>query len=123
MAISLDSEGRAPTSPLAAQAAPASAPTLSRHALRSAAAEPPEEIEVEVSPPPRMQPSPAPPPRAASAVPVNEAKFWNLPNTITVLRASVVPVLLLHPLFAGEFGSTVMAWIFIVAAVSDLVDG
>jgi CDP-diacylglycerol--glycerol-3-phosphate 3-phosphatidyltransferase len=49
--------------------------------------------------------------------------FWNLPNSITVLRAAVVPVLLLHPLFAGEFGSTVMAWIFIVAAVSDLVDG
>ena len=49
--------------------------------------------------------------------------FWNLPNTITVLRAAVVPVLLLYPLVPGESGSTVMAWIFIVAAVSDLVDG
>jgi CDP-diacylglycerol--glycerol-3-phosphate 3-phosphatidyltransferase len=121
MAISLDSEGRVPTSPLA-QAAPASAPTLSRHALRSTAAEPPPELEVEVSPPPRIQAAPAPP-RPSSAPSVNAGKFWNLPNTITVLRASVVPVLLLHPLFAGEFGSTVMAWIFIVAAVSDLVDG
>jgi CDP-diacylglycerol--glycerol-3-phosphate 3-phosphatidyltransferase len=40
-----------------------------------------------------------------------------------MLRAAVVPVLLLHPLFAGEAGSTAMAWIFIIAAVSDLVDG
>jgi len=50
-------------------------------------------------------------------------RFWNLPNTITVLRIGVVPVLLLLPLFAGRLGSQVTAWIFIVAAVSDLVDG
>jgi len=49
--------------------------------------------------------------------------FWNLPNTITAVRAAVVPVLLVHPLFPGETGSAVMAWIFIAAAVSDLVDG
>jgi CDP-diacylglycerol---glycerol-3-phosphate 3-phosphatidyltransferase len=121
MAISLDSEGRAPTSPLAATAASTSAPTLSRHALRSVAADHAPEIEAEVSPPPRVQP--APPRVAASAMPASAGKFWNLPNTITVLRAAVVPVLLLHPLFSGEAGSTLMAWIFIVAAVSDLVDG
>jgi CDP-diacylglycerol--glycerol-3-phosphate 3-phosphatidyltransferase len=50
-------------------------------------------------------------------------RFWNAPNTITVLRAAVVPVLLLLPMFQGERGSTVLAWIFIVAAVSDLLDG
>jgi CDP-diacylglycerol--glycerol-3-phosphate 3-phosphatidyltransferase len=50
-------------------------------------------------------------------------RFWNAPNTITVLRAAVVPVLLLVPLFPGETGSAVLAWIFIVAAVSDLLDG
>src|SRR5574342_567267 len=50
-------------------------------------------------------------------------KFWNAPNTITVLRAGVVPVLLLLPLVQGKAGSTVIAWIFIAAAVSDLVDG
>jgi CDP-diacylglycerol--glycerol-3-phosphate 3-phosphatidyltransferase len=50
-------------------------------------------------------------------------RFWNLPNTITVLRVGVVPVLLLFPLTPGRLGSQVMAWIFIVAAVGDLVDG
>jgi len=57
-------------------------------------------------------------------------RFWNIPNTITVLRAGVVPILLLFPLFTkgpdggpSEQVSTVFAWFFIVAAVSDLVDG
>jgi len=58
-----------------------------------------------------------------SAAASDPGTFWNLPNTITALRAAVVPVLLLHPLFSGETGSTVMAWIFIAAAVSDLIDG
>lgn len=49
--------------------------------------------------------------------------FWNLPNTITVGRIAVVPLLLLHPLFPGERGSEVAAWLFILAAISDLVDG
>jgi CDP-diacylglycerol--glycerol-3-phosphate 3-phosphatidyltransferase len=106
MAISLDSEGRAKPLPIAA--APASAaPTLSRHALRPAG-------EADASGPAAVDP------------PVyhsHPATFWNLPNTITALRAAVVPVLLAYPLFSGESGSTVMAWIFIVAAVSDLVDG
>jgi len=34
------------------------------------------------------------------SVPVHE-KFWNLPNTITVVRLAVVPVLLVFPLFDG----------------------
>ena len=51
-------------------------------------------------------------------------RFWNAPNTITVLRAGVVPVLLFLPLFQeSKPASAVFAWIFIVAAVSDLVDG
>jgi len=49
--------------------------------------------------------------------------FWNLPNTITVLRTAVVPVLLLLPAFPGERGSHVIAWCFIVAALTDIVDG
>jgi CDP-diacylglycerol--glycerol-3-phosphate 3-phosphatidyltransferase len=49
--------------------------------------------------------------------------FWNLPNTITVLRTAVVPVLVVFPMFAGPTGSRVVAWLFIVAAVGDLVDG
>jgi CDP-diacylglycerol--glycerol-3-phosphate 3-phosphatidyltransferase len=73
-------------------------PSLSRHALR---------------PPAPSEPQP----------PVKREEFWNLPNTITMGRAAVVPVLLLLPLFPGETGSTLMAWLYIVAAVSDLVDG
>src|SRR5258706_4594463 len=135
MAISLDSEGGTEVEPIAANAQAAAraahAPPLSRHALRAA---PPPELEVEVSPPPRAaatstpQRPPPEPVRPAAPAPMFSAAadpgtFWNLPNTITALRAAVVPVLLLHPLFAGGTGSTVMAWIFIVAAVSDLVDG
>ena len=60
---------------------------------------------------------------AQPAAAIVRERFWNAPNTITVLRAAVVPVLLLLPMFPGERGSTVLAWIFIVAAVSDLLDG
>jgi len=50
-------------------------------------------------------------------------RFWNLPNSITMLRTAAVPVLLLLPLFADEASSAVIAWIFIVAALTDIVDG
>ena len=50
-------------------------------------------------------------------------RFWNLPNTITVLRTGVIPVLLVLPFFHGPTASRVVAWAFIVAATSDLVDG
>jgi CDP-diacylglycerol---glycerol-3-phosphate 3-phosphatidyltransferase len=123
MAISLDSDGQAKIEPIAAAPRSGPTPTLSRHALRSHP-----ELEVEVSPPPRTpsidaEMHSAPAPDRASAPAMDAGTFWNLPNTITALRAAVVPVLLLHPLFPGEAGSTIMAWIFIVAAVSDLVDG
>jgi CDP-diacylglycerol--glycerol-3-phosphate 3-phosphatidyltransferase len=74
---------------------PRAAPPLSRHALRS----------------------------EAGAHPHAHERFWNAPNTITVLRAAVVPLLLFLPLFDSESGSAAFAWLFIVAAVSDLVDG
>jgi len=50
-------------------------------------------------------------------------RFWNLPNTITVVRTAVIPVLLMLPLFPHRAGSQFIAWCFIVAALSDLVDG
>jgi CDP-diacylglycerol--glycerol-3-phosphate 3-phosphatidyltransferase len=51
-------------------------------------------------------------------------RIWNLPNTITILRTAVVPILLCFPLMAGSrLGSHVMAWLFIVAALTDIVDG
>jgi CDP-diacylglycerol--glycerol-3-phosphate 3-phosphatidyltransferase len=49
--------------------------------------------------------------------------FWNLPNTITVLRTAVVPVLLTLPFLSGKFGSQIVAWLFIVAALTDILDG
>jgi CDP-diacylglycerol--glycerol-3-phosphate 3-phosphatidyltransferase len=56
--------------------------------------------------------------------PVHEPEtFWNLPNTITVLRGLAVPVILLLPLFPGPAGSRLVAWGFILAATTDVVDG
>ncbi len=49
--------------------------------------------------------------------------FWNLPNTISVVRVGVVPILLLLPWFSDRTGSQIIAWCFIVAAVTDIVDG
>jgi CDP-diacylglycerol--glycerol-3-phosphate 3-phosphatidyltransferase len=50
-------------------------------------------------------------------------RFWNLPNTITVVRMAVVPVLVGFPLYPGPVGSQVVAWLFIIAAFGDLLDG
>ena len=49
--------------------------------------------------------------------------FWNLPNTITVVRLAVIPVLLVFPLFDGPVGSRVVAWLFIISALGDILDG
>src|SRR3990172_6532705 len=55
---------------------------------------------------------------------VPRERFWNLPNTITVLRTGAVPVLLFLPILGhSRFASHLIAWTFIVAATSDLVDG
>jgi len=59
---------------------------------------------------------------APPTVPIRE-HFWNLPNTITVLRTAVVPVLVAFPWFDGPSGSRVMAWLFITSALGDLLDG
>jgi CDP-diacylglycerol--glycerol-3-phosphate 3-phosphatidyltransferase len=116
MAISRGSEGPATPLPVGATpSAPVSAPILSRHALR-----PPAQTAAPDLEPVAVAVDAAPPGPAHAGDP---GRFWNLPNSITALRASVVPVLLAYPLFSGESGSTVMAWIFIAAAISDLVDG
>jgi CDP-diacylglycerol--glycerol-3-phosphate 3-phosphatidyltransferase len=61
---------------------------------------------------------------AAPALGVPRERFWNLPNTITVLRTAVVPVLLLLPIVGhSRFASHVVAWCFIAAATTDLLDG
>ncbi len=50
-------------------------------------------------------------------------RFWNLPNTITVVRLAVIPVLLAFPQFPDPASSRIVAWLFIIAALGDLVDG
>jgi CDP-diacylglycerol--glycerol-3-phosphate 3-phosphatidyltransferase len=61
---------------------------------------------------------------ARRTTPIAVETFRNLPNTITLLRTLVVPVLLFFPaLAASRRGSQAMAWIFIVAALTDLLDG
>jgi CDP-diacylglycerol--glycerol-3-phosphate 3-phosphatidyltransferase len=74
-----------------------------------------------------LREGPTPPPGEAASPsrvgPVHE-RFWNLPNTITVLRTGMVPVLLLLPIMGhGRRASVFIAWAFIVAATTDLLDG
>lgn len=59
---------------------------------------------------------------SSPSVPMRE-RFWNRPNTITVVRLAVIPVLLAFPLFDGPVGSRVVAWLFIVSALGDILDG
>jgi CDP-diacylglycerol--glycerol-3-phosphate 3-phosphatidyltransferase len=63
------------------------------------------------------------PAEAASSAPSAE-RLWNLPNTITILRTAMVPVLLVLPWVQdSRFGSQLLAWLFILAAFTDLLDG
>ncbi len=51
-------------------------------------------------------------------------KFWNLPNTLTVMRMAVLPVFLVFPwIDHSRLWSQVVAWLFIAAATTDVVDG
>jgi len=51
------------------------------------------------------------------------AEMLNLPNTITLLRLAVIPVLFLLLLSPGRILSLVIAVLFIIASITDLVDG
>ena len=54
---------------------------------------------------------------------VTREKFWNLPNTITVVRVGVVPILLLLLWFRDPSSSVIIGWCFTVVGFSDLLDG
>jgi len=60
---------------------------------------------------------------AAGSGPIAREKFWNVPNTITVVRVGVVPILLLLPWFLDRASSCVIGRCFTIAAFSDLLDG
>lgn len=59
----------------------------------------------------------------SSTVPADYEAFWNLPNSVTMVRIAIVPGLLFLPWAANPAGSRFMAWAFILAALSDLLDG
>jgi CDP-diacylglycerol--glycerol-3-phosphate 3-phosphatidyltransferase len=49
--------------------------------------------------------------------------IFNLPNTITLIRLSVVPFLFILLWSPGEFWSLVLAILFVAASITDLLDG
>jgi CDP-diacylglycerol--glycerol-3-phosphate 3-phosphatidyltransferase len=48
---------------------------------------------------------------------------FNLPNTITLIRISVVPFLFILLSSPGEFWSLILAILFVAASLTDLLDG
>lgn len=90
---------------------------------------PPDQSTQPIPPPPAPLVAEAPEPPAESGrsgfagAGRGREVFWNLPNAITLGRIAVVPVMLAIPFFQSEWGSQVMAWCFIAAALSDIVDG
>jgi CDP-diacylglycerol--glycerol-3-phosphate 3-phosphatidyltransferase len=58
-------------------------------------------------------------------LPISSEKkeVFNLPNSITLIRLGVIPVLFLLLLNPGRILSLLIAIVFIIAAVTDLLDG
>ncbi len=54
---------------------------------------------------------------------VKKREIFNLPNTITLMRISVVPFLFILLSSPGEFWSSILAAIFLLASFTDFVDG
>lgn len=52
-----------------------------------------------------------------------ERKIFNLPNTLTMVRIAVVPVLFFLLLSPGETWSLVIAGLFVIASFTDMLDG
>jgi CDP-diacylglycerol--glycerol-3-phosphate 3-phosphatidyltransferase len=50
-------------------------------------------------------------------------KTFNLPNTITILRIGIIPVLFFLLFSPGKLWSLIIAILFIIAALTDLLDG
>jgi CDP-diacylglycerol--glycerol-3-phosphate 3-phosphatidyltransferase len=53
----------------------------------------------------------------------DKREVFNLPNTISMLRIGVIPILFLLPFSPGPVMSLVIAILFIAAALTDLMDG
>ncbi|MBN1614329.1 MAG: CDP-diacylglycerol--glycerol-3-phosphate 3-phosphatidyltransferase [Deltaproteobacteria bacterium] len=63
--------------------------------------------------------------RSFDKLPISPARreALNLPNTITMMRIGVIPVLFFLLLSPGPTGSLIIAALFILAALTDLLDG
>jgi CDP-diacylglycerol--glycerol-3-phosphate 3-phosphatidyltransferase len=63
--------------------------------------------------------------RAFDRLPIAQErkKILNLPNTVTMLRIGIIPVLFFLLQSPGPTGSLVIACIFVIAALTDLLDG
>ncbi|MFH1078702.1 MAG: CDP-diacylglycerol--glycerol-3-phosphate 3-phosphatidyltransferase [Pseudomonadota bacterium] len=63
--------------------------------------------------------------RAFDRLPIAQErkKVLNLPNAITLLRIGIIPILFILLQSPGPTGSFVMACIFVIAALTDLLDG
>jgi CDP-diacylglycerol---glycerol-3-phosphate 3-phosphatidyltransferase len=63
--------------------------------------------------------------RSFDKLPISPAKreTFNLPNTITLMRIGIIPVLFFLLLSPGPTGSLVIAFLFIIASLTDLLDG
>ena len=53
----------------------------------------------------------------------NRREILNLPNTITLTRISVAPFLFFLLMSPGPFWSLVLAALFVIASITDLLDG
>ncbi|MHB8769734.1 MAG: CDP-diacylglycerol--glycerol-3-phosphate 3-phosphatidyltransferase [Syntrophales bacterium] len=56
-------------------------------------------------------------------IPPEKRAIYNLPNTISLLRIGVIPVLFLLLLSPGPLMSLLIAVLFIISALTDLLDG
>jgi CDP-diacylglycerol--glycerol-3-phosphate 3-phosphatidyltransferase len=54
---------------------------------------------------------------------ISKHETFNLPNTITLLRISIVPFLFILLLEPGEFWSLILAILFVIASITDIFDG
>ena len=63
--------------------------------------------------------------RSFDRLPISADKkdVFNVPNALTVLRIGVIPVLFLLLLSPGPVGSLVIAVLFVLAALTDILDG
>jgi CDP-diacylglycerol--glycerol-3-phosphate 3-phosphatidyltransferase len=56
-------------------------------------------------------------------VSTDKGAILNFPNRITLFRISIIPVLFFLLLSPGETGSLIIATLFVIAALTDLLDG